>query len=156
METYRRGQFGHILAGIFALGIVLTMAGTFLHKGGGTAPRADRSLLLAEGLLVAAFLIFTRMTICVTEGFVEARFGLGLLKKRVPLDEIADVEETHIPWYALGIKRIQGGWAWGVAPGPALDLRLNNGRVVRIGTDDPDGLFGALEKATGRTLRSSS
>lgn len=153
MEFYRRGQFGRILAGLFVLGFILAMAGTFFRNGNGTDMR---SLLLAEGLLFLAFVVFTRITIRVTEEFVEARFGPGFPKKRVLLDEIAHIEETDIPWYALGIKRMKGGWAWGVAPGPALDLKLKNGRVVRLGTDDPDGLLDALEKASGRSLRTPS
>lgn len=156
MEIYRRGQFGRILAGLFLLGMILTMAIFFLQKGKATAPLTARNLLVAEGFLAAALLCLTHMTVRVTEGFIEARFSPGLLKKRVPLDEISGIETASIPWYSLGIKRIRRGWAWSVAPGPAVDLLLKNGRIVRIGTDDQKGLFEAVEKASGQAFRTPS
>lgn len=148
MELYRRSQFGRFLALLFLTGLLLSLTAA-LRPG----ERAPGNALLALALLAGCF-VFTFMQVRVTDEDLEIRFGLGFPRKRVPLETILQVDQTRIPWHSVGIKRIRHGWAWSVSTGPALDLALLDGKMVRIGTADPEGLREALEKGTRKKLTS--
>ncbi len=150
MEIYRRHQFGRLLALLFLVGALLAASTALMPD----MERAGSNTFLALAILVAC-LIFTFMRIRVTDSELEIRFGTGFPKKRVDLETIVKVRRTRIPWYAVGIKRIRHGWAWSVSPGPALELTLVDGKVVRIGTDDPQTLIQALEKGVRKKLSPS-
>ena len=52
---------------------------------------------------------------------------------------------SHVPWwYGIGVKWTPRGWVYVVSRGDALELRLKNGKAIRIGTDDLRGLAAAL------------
>jgi ABC-type polysaccharide/polyol phosphate export permease len=51
------------------------------------------------------------------------------------------VDDTSNPWYyGWGIHFIPGGVLYNASGLSAIELQLTNGRVVRIGTDEPEAL----------------
>ena len=79
------------------------------------------------------------------EGAVKLRFGVGLIRRTIPLGRIqAAARVRNRWWYGWGIHLTPHGWLWNVAGLDAVELRLEEGKVFRIGTDDPEGLEAAL------------
>lgn len=82
----------------------------------------------------------------VTDDTVTATFHLGWPKRTIARSQITKVEVVRNKWWhGLGIRLIPGSTTmynvWGL---DAVQLELEGKRNFRIGTDDPDGLAGAL------------
>ena len=82
------------------------------------------------------------------------RFGPGLWAHRVAREEIEVVRRIKTKWYwGYGIKYFgPNRWLYNVSGTDAVDIKLRNGGWRRIGTDDPNGLLGALTKADMASL----
>ena len=107
----------------------------------------------AAGLGVVLALViagFGSMTVTLTDGFIEARFGVGLLKRRIPLEHVRAYRRVRNPWYfGWGIRFFPGGTLYNVSGTSAVELVLDTGRRVRIGTDDADALVRVLAETRG-------
>jgi hypothetical protein len=55
-------------------------------------------------------------------------------------------------WWGWGIRLIPGGWLYNVSGLDAVELKMKNGRVYRIGTDEPRKLAEFIQAKLGRTI----
>lgn len=103
------------------------------------------SIVLPAALLLAPIAVFAMLTVTVTGEAIEVSFGHGALKRRVPLAHVRGWRIVHCPlYYGIGMRLIPGGTLYNVRSGPAVELLLENGRVLRIGSDEPRRLVEAL------------
>lgn len=120
------------------------------------ASRASGSFLplwVGIPIFVASAATFGTLTVEIDRSAVHLRFGLGLIRRRIPLAEIRAVAEVTNPWYfGWGIHYFAGGTLYNVSGLSAVELTLASGRRVRIGTDEPSQLYLALR----RVVRPSS
>jgi hypothetical protein len=111
---------------------------------------------LAGGLIVSApaafaLLSFFTLTTAVSDVDVRVWFGIGLIRRRIPLGRIAGVRAVRNHWmYGWGIRLLPNGWLWNVSGLGGVELSLVNGRTFRIGTDEPKQLAAAIQEALGR------
>ena len=137
MPRYRHTQIGwaiviSMLLPVVVLGAVVATSRTFVP-------------LLTLIPLLAVFLLFGWLTVEIIDGVVDVRFGIGLIRRRIPLQDIASVAPVTNPWLCgWGIRFIPGGRLYNVSGTQAVELVLRDGRRVQIGTDDPRGLLAAL------------
>jgi hypothetical protein len=95
--------------------------------------------------LAVAFYLFNSLTIEVSESELQWYFGPGLLRKRVPLSDIAKVEPVELPRMSgSGIGYALGGWVYFIKRGDGVQIHRRNNSVVTFGTDDQAGLLAAL------------
>lgn len=117
--------------------------------------------ILAEGRVLSTILIlviylfgvvmFFSLTVEVSEEKLIFWFGIGIIQKTIPLGEIQIVCEIRNPWYYFwGIKAIPGGWFYAIAPRDAVEIKLNDGRIIQLGTDQPKELQQVIEAARRR------
>jgi hypothetical protein len=122
--------------------VMLFLAGVFLTS------HLFTPLALAAGVMTVVLLLFATMTVTVDDTAVNVRFGIGLVGKRVPFDRIRSCQVVRNAWYyGWGIHFIPGGILYNASGLSAIELRLTNGRCVRIGSGEPDGLAAALRRA---------
>jgi len=96
-------------------------------------------------LLFAALLNFYKLTVTVDETAVRLCLGAGLVRASVPLADILSAEAVKGRWYhGWGVRFLGDGWLYNVNSLDALELKLNNGRRCRIGTDDQAALLAAV------------
>jgi hypothetical protein len=136
-QTNRRTWLLFVPVAIAVVGVVVL---------GARAPGPPIWLIGAVLVLVAVLTaIFSVMTVEVSDHELTVGFGLGMMRRRIPLTDIARVERASIPWwYGTGIKLGPKRTSYLVASGPAVAVELKNGRIIQIGTDDPDALLAAL------------
>jgi hypothetical protein len=135
---YRHTQFGWVIIGSIAAALVLVVPLV-------AVPGAPGGVVLLAAFLVLAGLAFSTLTVEVDAAEIRIRFTGGLVRKRVALAELRSHRVVRNPWiYGWGIHKIPGGWIWNVSGLDAVELLLADGRVLRVGTDEPSQLSSAI------------
>ncbi len=106
------------------------------------------------GFTLAVFFVlvyFQRLEVVIADDEISAAFGFGKPRRSYGMAEISDVSLVRTPWwYGFGVRKIPHGWMYNVWGLDGVELELEDGRIFRIGTDDADRLFGALELSLPR------
>ncbi len=104
-------------------------------------------LLIPVVVMAAGAYLFSGLTVRVDHRAITAGFGPGLIHKSFALSEVASCRPVRNRWwYGWGIRKIPGGWLYNVSGLDAVELRMKNGRVCRIGTDEPRALDAAINQ----------
>ena len=138
--TYRRTQTATLILTLLSAAI----AGVSL-----AAALVTPWLWIVALVLAAAAYMFSSLTVRVDEASVQWSFGPGWFRKSVLLAEISEVKCVRNRWwYGWGIRYTPHGWLYNVSGLDAVELRLTSGKTVRIGTDEPERLCGAIRAGT--------
>ena len=142
MNDYKHTQIGYSL--LISYTIVFLIAGV-INLATGFTPLA----LLALVIILLAISTFATLTVIVNKQAIALRFGVGMIRKQFPMADIARYRAVENPWYyLLGMRYTPRGWLYAVSGNRAIELEMKNGKRVRIGTDQPDELIQALDRAT--------
>jgi hypothetical protein len=91
--------------------------------------------------LVLALASFTTLTVRVDRNRLRISFGPGLVEKSFVLGEVASCRIVTNPWYyGWGVRIIPGGWLFNVSGFRAVEIQMKNGKMYRIGSDEPEKL----------------
>jgi hypothetical protein len=135
MTIYRHTQIGWTLLA-FAFGVLPILM---------IALDGSRSVPLPFVLAAIIALLFGTLTVIVDDKRISWRFGIGLIRKSLPVKAVASFRAVRNPWYyGWGIRLTPLGWLYNVSGFSAVALALNDGRHVLIGTDEPDALQQSL------------
>ncbi len=137
---YRHTQIGYLTL------IVVLVAAVGI---GVSLPNEMRPVSLGvAALLVIIAVVFSSLTVEVTDGELSFHFGPGFWRKRVALSEVAAVTPTQSSWWeGWGIRFTLRGMLYNVSGTDAVEIELRSGRRFRIGTDEPEALVQAIETA---------
>ena len=90
-------------------------------------------------------LLFSSLTIEVTESELVWFFGPGFLKKRIARSEIASAAPARNRWWwGWGVHLTPRGWLYNVQGLEAVEIVKTDGKSFRLGTDEPLALASAL------------
>ena len=149
MSTYRHTQFGTVNVVITIALLPLVFLPAWLA---GAAPLAWLILVFLLGVLV----VFYNLTVVIDDAHLRIAFGIGLIRKRFPLDQIDSCQPVRNSWlYGWGIRLTHRGWLYNVSGLDAVELKMKSGKTCRIGTDEPEVLATALQEAleSGRSAQ---
>jgi hypothetical protein len=137
------------------LWVVLPLAGVATGLAAWVSPGVPMALLVAiVGLPLALLLVLGRLVIELDATELRWRFGwLGRPAWRVALAEIEAVEKTRAPATAgSGIRGLGRQRIYNVTiGGPAVGLKLRDGRHILLGTPEPERLAAFIEaRRSGR------
>ncbi len=99
------------------------------------------------GILLLVTMLFAELTVTVDDQYVRLRFGLfGLPRRKFKLQEIQSCRTVKNTMFAisLGIHYGRNASLYNVSGPRAVELTMKNGRIVNVGTDEPDRLAAAL------------
>jgi hypothetical protein len=115
------------------------------------SPPSGPLLLAAAAILAVISFAFQTLTIEDGGDRLLVRFGpLALFRKAISYREISPAEKTRSSFLeGWGIHRTRRGWLWNVGGFDCVQLVLEGGKGVFLGTDDPDGLLTFLRNRTG-------
>jgi len=143
---YRHTQIGYPMLAGMALGTLTQVRALLRDKRAGR----PRWWLYAPGLVVfaAMMLAFSRLTVQVDETRVSVGFGGGLARRRFELHTVEAARTVKPPWLAgWGIRLTRQGWLYNAWGRGAVQLRFAGGRRFTIGTNEPEALLAAIERA---------
>jgi len=144
---YRHTQYGALMF------IVFLITGTLITVVALNIIAEDRilSAILMIMLYLSGLVMFYALTVDVSEKKLKFWFGIGVVRKTIVLSEIQSTKVVKNPWYYFwGVKSIPGGWLYAIAPGTAVEIKLRNGKIIQLGTDQPKELNQALETSRQR------
>ena len=94
-------------------------------------------------------ILFSSLTVKVTEQELVFYFGPGFWERRFPLDDIVSVEVVrNSALYGWGIRYTHHGWLYNVSGLDAVEVTVQGQGQLRIGTDEPERLKQALDAGT--------
>ena len=115
------------------------IASSYYYKWG-NHPTSLLTLGLVILVLFIVSVLFYKLTIKIDGTNISAIFGIGLIKKSMPLNDIDanSIEEIKIPWYTgIGIRVTKYGVLYNTKPGKALRLKSKSkNKTFLVGTDD--------------------
>jgi hypothetical protein len=101
-------------------------------------------------ICVLCLMLFVTLTIWVDSDFIEIRFGIGIIRKKFPLKDIATYHLVKNPWYyGWGVHITPNGWLYNVSGSSALEITMKSGKKYRIGTDVPNELEQSIRQTVG-------
>lgn len=110
-----------------------------------------RWLYLLAALFAVVAWLFSSLTIEVNEHELVSWFGPGFWHVHASLERIVAVERTTSSGLeGWGIRVTTRGMLYNVSGRDAVEIRLDDGRRFRLGTDDPDGLVAAVRSRITR------
>lgn len=104
-------------------------------------------------LIVLILVSFASLHVTIDQTHLAVKFGYGIYQKKFLLDDIQSAEVVKNKWYYGWGIRI---WFWprmciyNISGFDAVELRLKNGKIYRIGTDEPKTLHQAILQAIGK------
>jgi len=100
-------------------------------------------------ILIFLLAIMSTLTVSVGSDRLRMHFGpVGLVRKEWLLSEIVSATDVTNAWYfGWGIRWTPGGPLYNVSGFKAVEVLLVSGKRFRIGTDEPDALIAAIERA---------
>jgi hypothetical protein len=100
------------------------------------------------GALALAILLFSSLSVEVSNTRLRFWYGVGLLHWNIPLSDISTVARSRSHWYeGWGIRLSFRGWLYNISGFDCIEVRRSNGSAFRLGTDDPERLLSALQQA---------
>jgi hypothetical protein len=138
MDSYKHTQFGKLIVLSLLFPIVVII---------GVGATQGWNPILSVTVVIFPFIgaLCCCLAVEVDAQAVRCRFGIGLISRTVPLDDIVGATKVRNKWYyGWGIRFVPGGWMFNVSGLDAVELQLKNGRCFRIGTDEPDALATAI------------
>lgn len=138
---YRHTQTGYTSIAFIGFGFIIIAWG-FIRYG------ENPFALIALGLLLLVFALLFSLTITIDNEYLRFSLGIGIIKKKFPLQSIRSFEIVRNAWYyGWGIRLTPYGWLYNVSGFTALQITMESGRKYRIGTDNPEDLLKALKLA---------
>jgi hypothetical protein len=152
MTTYKHTQIGYLM-------IAITMSVLAIFAWAQISARAEvqsydsgSNFALTTFMALILFILtsFMTLTVSLDENNLLLKFGYGIFRKRIAIREIVSVARVKNRWYyGWGIRVCfwPKMWIFNVSGLDAVELRMKNGNVYRIGTDEPIVLEAAIKMA---------
>lgn len=151
-EPYRHTQIGVLMIAFIllsgAFGVALLLAGLWQAAADEDKIVLAATIAILLWILTSALAGLHSFTIHLSSKSLALWFGIGVGKREIALAHIRSASVVHNPWYYMwGVKRIPGGWLYGIAPAPrAVELVLVNGKMIRLLTDRPEEIVQRLQQ----------
>ena len=111
---------------------------------------SDRSIITVLILVSFILLSFVSLNVTIDEKHLRLKFGYGIFRKHFALSEIISVKSVKNHWYyGWGIR----AWFWpymrifNVSGFDAVEIRMKDSKIYRIGTDESQKLELAITEA---------
>jgi len=145
-ERYRHTQIAWTLIVLVVAVVLAELAIVTFSAPQGTLALALSGAVVAVAAVMLA--LFSTLTVVVDYRAVRLWFGFGSLRREVMLADVSAARRVRNSWHAgWGVRAIPGGRLYNVGGFVAVELEMDNGRVVRVGTDQPDALLAAVKAA---------
>lgn len=142
---YKHTQIGYLMIVVLLI-VFLFFAWNYITASAEPESIDSGTNFAITSMMVLILLVlssFVLLQVTIDEKYLWLKFGYGVYKKKFLLNDIISARTVKNHWYyGWGIKF----WFWpkmviySVSGLDAVEIRLRNGRIYRIGTDEPKEL----------------
>lgn len=136
MTLYTNTQYGKLLIAILSVFGLIPIVLFFIEID--NKPMSYWAILLIASIFIITLLLFYKLTITITKEKIEAKFGIGLIKRSLNIKDINydTIEKIKTPsYYGIGIRITPHGMLYNVKIGNAIKMKSNE-KTFFVGTDD--------------------
>jgi hypothetical protein len=109
----------------------------------GMAMSTSRAAVIAGALALICLLLF-KQRIQVDDRFLRLTLGIGIIRRRWPLDDVVQAAKSDALVPGLGVKKLPDGTAYALVLGDLVRVELRSGRAFYISTGKADELIARL------------
>jgi hypothetical protein len=91
--------------------------------------------------------MFYSLTVRIDHGSIQIVFGLWAFRKKYPLDQIRSCQTVRSGW--------MDNWGIRIYKNGSVEIELDSGKIIAIGTDEPDELAEAIREAVGQMAKTA-
>ena len=143
---YRHTQIGYVTGGALLAALPLIYYAFMVEDG--ELGLFAYTMLGGFGVLAV---LFSSLTVTVTDQELVFYFGPGFWTRRFALDDIVSAEVVrNSALHGWGIRYTRHGWLYNVSGLQAVQVTIRGEEQIRIGTDEPEALKQALDEVTAR------
>ena len=151
MSPYKHTQIGYLML-VITLAVLVFFA--WLQITARAEPPsidsgANFAMTAVMILVVLILASFGTLSVSIDENYLRLKFGWGIFRKKFSASEIASVSQVKNHWYyGWGIRLwfCPKMWIYNVSGFDAVEIRMKNGKIYRIGTDEPEKLETAIKR----------
>ena len=151
MATYKHTQISYLML-IITLALLVLFAWVYITASAEPAsvnsgPNFAITAIMAFILFILAS--FATLTVSIDENNLRIKFGYGIFARMFPLNQIASVQSVKNHWYygwGIRVWFWPYMWIYNVSGFDAAEITLKNGKIYRIGTDEPEKLRQAISQ----------
>ena len=97
-------------------------------------------------LLAVVLASFMTLNIEIRAGNLELRYGFGFVRRTIPLSEIRNLCVVEMPaMRGYSTRMTSSGQLYNLNGNQVVEIDLQDGRVIRVGSDEPVELARAIE-----------
>ena len=147
--NYKHTQIGYLMI-VVTLAVLALFASAHISALNEPPSVDSGTNLLTTGVMALILLTlssFASLQVIIDGEYLRIKFGYGIFRKKFLLNDIVSAKAVKNHWYyGWGIR----GWLWSnmlifnVSGFDAIEIKLKNGKVYRIGTDEPQKLEQAI------------
>jgi hypothetical protein len=154
MTSYKHTQIGYLMLVVTLVVLVFFTRAYITARAEPPSVDSGTNLLVTSVMALILFILasFATLTVSIDEKYLNIKFSYGIFRKKFPLNEIVSAKIVKNHWYyGWGIRVLFWPYMWiyNVSGFDAVEIILKNGKIYRIGTDDPS----ELEDAIKRTIK---
>ena len=151
MTSYKHTQIGYLMLVITLVVLVFFVWLQIAARAETPSYYSGTNFAITAIMALILFILasFATLTVFIDEQFLKISFGWGIFRKNFPISEIVAARKVKNHWYyGWGIRL----WFWlkmwifNVSGFDAVELTMKNGRIYRIGTDEPEKLEAAIKQ----------
>ena len=151
MTTYKHTQIAYLMLSVTLVVLALFLWAQLESRAEPQSVDSGTNFLVTF-VMAAVLLIlssFASLTVSLDEKYLRLKFGYGIFKKAFSLNEIASAERVKNSWYyGWGIRFWPWSkmWIYNVSGFEAVQITMKNGKIYRLGTDEPTALESAIRQ----------
>lgn len=152
MTSYKHTQIGYLML-VVTLVVLVLFAWAYI-----TARAEPPSIYSGTNFAVTAIMAlilfilssFATLTTSLDENYLQIKFGCGIFARKFAVNQIVSVQTVKNRWYyGWGIRfwfrpRM---WIYNVSGFDAVEIKMRNKKIYRIGTDAPEELETVIKQA---------
>ena len=143
---YKTKQVGWVIIGVI-VGIAIAISIISLVVEGANQEFTRATILMMVVFALIPFLFGTLQT-TVNDKEIQVKFGVGLIKKTIPLSSVKSMKVVRNKFiHGWGIRFTPHGWLWNIAGYDAVEFEIEGAkRKFRLGCKDPKEMIKAIKK----------
>jgi hypothetical protein len=147
--TYKHTQIGYLM---IAVTLIILALFTWMYITAAAEPESYNSgpnfaITSIMALIIFTLASFGLLHVSIDQKHLYIKFNWGLYQKKFSLNDIVSAKAVkNHRWYGWGIRIWfwPKMWVYTISGFNAVEIQLKNGRIYRIGTDEPKKLEQAI------------